>query len=63
MNKSTLVNALSIILDLPKGNKDLEKLPVKTLEAMFNGMNKNFEYLKTLEQEVAKLRFEVKVND
>lgn len=63
MNKSTLVNALSIILDLPKGNKDLEKLPVKTLEAMFNGMNKNFEYLKTLEQEVAKLRFEAKVND
>lgn len=61
MNKPELANALSIILDLPKGNKDLHKLPVKTLELMFAGINKNFEYLKKLESEVSQLRYEVAV--
>lgn len=61
MNKPELANALAIILDLPKGNKDLEKLPVKTLELMFAGINKNFNYLKSLESEVINLRYEVKV--
>lgn len=58
MNKPELANALSIILDLDKGNKELSKLSVKTLEQIYAGINKNFEYLKTLETEVSNLRYE-----
>lgn len=63
MNKPELANALSIILDLPKDNKELSKLSVKTLEQMYSGINKNFEYLKELEKEVANLRYKVGVNN
>ena len=65
MNKPELVNALSIILDLDKGNKELSKLSVKTLEQIYAGINKNFEYLKTLETEVSNLRYEkgLRAND
>ena len=65
MNKPELANALSIILDLDKGNKELSKLSVKTLEQMYTGINKNFEYLKTLETEVSNLRYEkgLRAND
>lgn len=58
MNKPELANALSIILDLDKGNKELSKLSVKTLEQIYAGINKNFEYLKALETEVSNLRYE-----
>ena len=57
MNKPELANALSIILDLPKENKELHKLSIKTLEQMYKGINKNFEYLKKLELEAANLRY------
>lgn len=65
MNKPELANALSIILDLDKGNKELSKLSVKTLEQIYTGINKNFEYLKTLETEVSNLRYEkgLRAND
>lgn len=63
MNKPELANAMSIILDLPKENKELNKLSIKTLEQMYKGINKNFEYLKRLELEVADLRYKVGVND
>lgn len=65
MNKPELANALSIILDLDKGNKELSKLSVKTLEQIYAGINKNFEYLKTLETEVSNLRYEkgLRAND
>ena len=65
MNKPELANALSIILDLDKGNKELSKLSVKTLEQIYIGINKNFEYLKTLETEVSNLRYEkgLRAND
>lgn len=65
MNKPELANALSIILDLDKGNKELSKLSVKTLEQIYAGINKNFEYLKTLEMEVSNLRYEkgLRAND
>lgn len=63
MNKPELANALSIILDLPKENKELAKLSVKTLEQIYSGINKNFEYLKELEKEVANLRYKVGVNN
>lgn len=61
MNKPELANALSIILDLDKGNKELSKLSVKTLEQIYAGINKNFEYLKTLETEVSNLRYEKRI--
>ena len=65
MNKPELANALSSILDLDKGNKELSKLSVKTLEQIYAGINKNFEYLKTLETEVSNLRYEkgLRAND
>ena len=61
MNKPELANDLSIILDLPKENKELHKLSIKTLEQMYNGINKNFEYLKRLETEAANLRYQLGV--
>ncbi len=61
MNKPELANALSIILDLPKENKELHKLSIKTLEQMYKGINKNFEYLKRLEIEAANLRYQLGV--